>query len=458
MSHGNQEAALRSYLAHMDAGDYTAAIEVFSPEAVYVRPVISAGASLPQMTELAGRQAILRSWEERGRRNIVHEIGSLVCDGTEAFVEGTATLDGTHTLHFCTYARFDEGGKVERLVAHSAPSGSASGVGKADVPSYAELQRRRDAPEGSSWGVFGAGDEIGAINFLTPEAVRRGAAAVRTGRMFTLDHPLDAFPGPIRWRPPLRHVLQNIGTRADGTLGPREEESAFIDDYLDSFYPQGSSQIDGLRHVVHTEHGLYGGVSRTEIRAGTETLGVQRWAEHGIAGRGVLVDVARYRESIGEPLSHPDSEWIDVDLLEKTLRHQGTEILPGDMVLVRTAYHDHLRRHLDDDHAATMSAGLAPTRRMVSWLWDHQVPLVASDNLAVEATGSARSGDFGDGPDSRLHAQLIPLLGLAIGELWKLDPLGEACAADRAYEFQLVCQPLNLVGGVGTPANATAIK
>jgi kynurenine formamidase len=458
MGHGSHEAALRSYLAHMDAGDYAAAIEMFSPDAVYVRPVISASASLPRLTELAGRQAILRSWEERGRRNIVHDIGSLVCDGAEAFVEGTATLDGAHTLHFCTYARFDDGGKVEHLIAHSAPFGAASGAAETGVPSYADLERRVDAPAGSSWGVFGAGDEIGAINFLTPETVRRGAAAVRSGQVFNLDYPLDAFPGPIRWRRPTRHVLQNIGTRPDGTLGPQEEESNLIDDYLDSFYPQGSSQIDGLRHVVHTEHGLYGGISRTDIRPGTQTLGVQRWAEHGIAGRGVLVDIARYRESIGEPLSHPDSDWIDVDLLEETLRQQGTEVLPGDMVLMRTAYPDHLRRHLDDDQAASRSAGLAPTRRMVSWLWDRQVPLVASDNIAVEATGSARPGDFGEGADSRLHAQLIPLLGLAIGELWKLDSLGEACAADRAYEFQLVCKPLNLVGGVGTPANATAIK
>ena len=52
---------------------------------------------------------------------------------------------------------------------------------------------------------------------------------------------------------------------------------------------------------------------------------------------------------------------------------------------------------------------------------------------------------------------MIPLLGLAVGELWALDDLAAACARDGRYEC-LGSKPINLVGGVGTPANATAVR
>jgi hypothetical protein len=57
-----------------------------------------------------------------------------------------------------------------------------------------------------------------------------------------------------------------------------------------------------------------------------------------------------------------------------------------------------------------------------------------------------------------LHRPLIPLLGLPMGELWDLDELAADCLEDRAYEFLLVCKPLNVLGGAGSPPNATAVK
>ena len=53
---------------------------------------------------------------------------------------------------------------------------------------------------------------------------------------------------------------------------------------------------------------------------------------------------------------------------------------------------------------------------------------------------------------------LIGLLGMPIGELWNLDPLAGACAADRRWSFLLTAAPLTVVGGVGSPANAIALR
>jgi hypothetical protein len=47
---------------------------------------------------------------------------------------------------------------------------------------------------------------------------------------------------------------------------------------------------------------------------------------------------------------------------------------------------------------------------------------------------------------------------MVVGELWDLEALAEDCAADGRHTCLLVVKPLNLIGGVGSPPNATAVK
>src|SRR5690606_17146415 len=104
------------------------------------------------------------------------------------------------------------------------------------IPTYDELLARTDAPAGSAWGLWGADDQLGTLNLLTPDRVVRAAGLVRTGRRFNLDHPVNAFePYPSGTRRPAQHH-----TFANNPY--------HRDDWVDSFYMQSSSQIDSLRH------------------------------------------------------------------------------------------------------------------------------------------------------------------------------------------------------------------
>ena len=109
--------------------------------------------------------------------------------------------------------------------------------------------------------------------------------------------------------------------------------------------------------------------------------------------------------------------------------------------------------------AAGASPGLVQSHETLAWLWDHRVALIACDNIAVEVTPAVSDSPFDPREAGGLmHQELIALLGFALGELWRLTELAEDCARDGTYEFLVVCKPLNLVGGVGSPANAVAIK
>lgn len=323
-------------------------------------------------------------------------------------------------------------------------------------PTYAELSKRPGDLSGTAWGLFGPDDQIGTLNHLTAPRVRAAAALVREGLRFGLNLPLDAFdPSLITHRGLLEHHVFGLN-------------EFHRDERLDNLFTQASTQVDGLRHFAHPDRGFYNGTAGSDITEGTTTLGVQNVAARGIVGRGLLVDVARYRESMGRPIDHATSEQIPVSDLEAALEWQGQHVLPGDILLIRFGWLDWYRKAPRAAGSPLVSAGLAQREETAAWLWDHQVAVAAADNVALEAwpANSAsevttRAEQEGRLPASShtgmLHRILIPLLGLTIGELWDLDEFAEACRERGRYDAFVTAQPLNLTGGVGSPANAIAV-
>lgn len=318
------------------------------------------------------------------------------------------------------------------------------------MASYDDLLRRQDAPPGSSWGIFRA--DLGTLDRLTAASVLNGVGSVRSGDVFNLDYTVDAFDPPI----------SKIRTTPQHTIYSLHRDHR--DERLDSFYPQVGSQIDGLRHRRHGVHGFYDAVPDGDIVAGQPRLGIQAWSQHGIIGRGLLVDVERHVAERGEPFDHHKSNAITPELLDATLRAQQSVVRPGDILLIRTGWARFYLNDLDPHERAAMakhprSTGLIQSRGMLAWLWDNEVAMVAADNVAVEVLPADESSPFQSDTDGGLmHPELIALLGLALGELWDLERLADAASTDRRYDCLLSAKPLNIVGGVGSTANAMAIR
>jgi kynurenine formamidase len=330
-----------------------------------------------------------------------------------------------------------------------------------ELPSYDQLRARTDAPPGSVWGLFGDGDQLGTINFLTPERVLAAARCIRRGTVFNLDVPLDTFDPPLT---PVRHTLKH---------SIFQRNPFHRDEWVDGFYLQAASQIDGLRHMGNPDHGFYGGAPGDSLQPGDPLLSISHWADHGIVGRGVLVDVARYLEGRGEPIDYRTNQAIPISVIDAAAEKQGVSFEPGDIVLLRFGYVRFYREETTPEERAelprkTTYPGLLQAEETVAWLWDHRFSLLAADNFAVEAWPPDPATPFVARSQSdankrtlhtgTLHQVILPLLGMPLGELWDLDALAEDCADDGVYEFMLVAKPLNLIGGVGSPANAVAIK
>ena len=56
-----------------------------------------------------------------------------------------------------------------------------------------------------------------------------------------------------------------------------------------------------------------------------------------------------------------------------------------------------------------------------------------------------------------LHRRVLPLLGLALGEMFDFEALADRCRQLGRWEFLFVAAPLKLPGGIGSPGNAVAI-
>jgi hypothetical protein len=318
------------------------------------------------------------------------------------------------------------------------------------LPCFDELPIKPEYPAHCAWGVFGEDDQIGTLNLLSPERVAAAARLVQKGDVFAMNWELELPDPPLFSRARLRHAIT-----------PRRRN--VFDDVYDNFNTQSSSQWDGLRHYGHPKYGFYNGVSEEQILGeGLGPIGIERWARRGIAGRGVLIDFARFASAHGLAYTAGSRYGISAEELKAAAQWQGIDFQLGDILFLRTGWIEwYSSLDLEErtqlaEPGGLQAAGLDQSDESLRFLWDNHFAAIASDNPSFEAFPPAPAADGRFGP--MMHGTIIGLWGMPIGEMFQLDPLAAACSADQRYEFFVTSAPLNKAGGVASPPNALAIK
>jgi len=302
---------------------------------------------------------------------------------------------------------------------------------------------RELAAKVSNWGRWGAEDERGTLNLISPEVVRRAAACVRRGQVFSLglsfaaDGPQIGQGGRVN---PL-HLM----TATEGRLGADPEGPRYADDVV--VMPlQCATQWDSLAHVYYGGQ-LYNGFPASTITpAGAARNAIDRFGA-GIVSRGILLDLARLKQVDRLP---PGYAITPADL-EATEQAEKVRVSAGDVLLIRTGHLQCFRR--DGDRVAYMRQMPGLGLACVEWLHARDVAAVASDTSAVEVI------PFEDpGLPLPVHMLCLRDMGLPLGEMFDLEEIGAECAADGVYEFLFTAPPLKVSGGVGSPLNPLAVK
>ncbi len=302
--------------------------------------------------------------------------------------------------------------------------------------------------EPGNWGRWGADDQRGTANLLTPERTAAAARLVRTGKQFSLAVPIDGSPTPGAYRPPPLHLHDFAA--GDDVLGGGRGRGRFqvSDDYV-VMALQSSTQLDGFGHVG-ADHTLYNGYWAGLVTGarGAQRLGVHKLAG-GIVGRAVLLDVARH---LGVEHLEPGFA-IGPDQLDGAARDENADLEPGDVLLVRTG-HLGWWAGLDDAERTRVGRaepGLSP--RTIPWLHRHDAAMVATDTTACSVVPPESGDHF-----LTWHVGALRDLGLLVGELFDLDELAADCAADAVYEGLFAAPPIPVVGGSGSPLNPLVLK
>lgn len=296
----------------------------------------------------------------------------------------------------------------------------------------------------SNWGRWdrdGVRDERGTTNLLTPERIVQAAGHIAEGKVFDLGIPFGSDgpqPGGGRINPVLLLSETGAGQNFPGAFH-------YADDYV--FMPlQSASQWDGLAHVYYDAH-LYNGFPASSVTPhGTDHCAIDQQGK-GIAGRGVLIDVARYK---GVEWMQP-GEAITPEDLDGACESQGTEVRPGDIVAVRTGWR---KKFLSDGDAASFMAG-EPGLGLAccEWLSRNEISAVCSDNWAIEVLPGELDDEM-----LPVHMVLIRDMGMTLGEILDFEELAEDCAEDGRYEFFFCAPPIKFRRALGSPINPLAIK
>lgn len=336
-------------------------------------------------------------------------------------------------------------------------------------------ERWRNRPEGSTWGDWGADDQRGRMNLVTPECRRAAAQEVQDGLCFCLSMPLN-FPGgnavnPKRHPPRFGEVIHPPTGRLyynyDWALDQADNMDITSDECV-TIYSQYSTQWDSFAHVGsrfdadgdgEAEAVYYNGYRAhehvlgpdAEGGMGARALGVENMAAGGMQGRGVLVDLVPHvgiaRTAIG------------YDQLMGILDADGVEVEEGDFFLFHTGWDDMIMEMAGQPDAEKLHASGAVLNgfddKLLNWITDSGLVALISDNMAIED-----SHGYGEtqGGCSRLpiHRHCLFRLGVHLGEIWYLSELAAALKERGRSRFMLTAPPLRLPGAVGSPATPIA--
>ena len=308
----------------------------------------------------------------------------------------------------------------------------------------------KDSPK--NWGKWGPDDEIGSLNYLGTAEALAGAAEIRSGKSFTLAVPMGSPGGDPMWpgrEAPKRVNVIDHGTWVAGKGFPIPGEAEYADDML-VMYVQGSSQYDALGHVWH-DNTLWNGFSADETVGGLTKASILPIAEHGIVGRGVLIDIAGYR---GKPCLDPGETFTHEDLLAAAAA-QGVEIKKRDILLIHTGWIDSYYAGDSEKFKRQpfMEPGLTYSPELVTWFQEMEIPNLVTDTIANEVTIEPNTGT-----SLPLHQALMRNLGVLFTEIISLAALAADCRADGQYAFLYTAAPLKLVQGTGAPVNPVVVK
>jgi len=293
------------------------------------------------------------------------------------------------------------------------------------------------------WGRWGADDQRGALNLLTPERVAAAAATVRLGEVISLAHDIGTVP-TVEDPQPAQHMMLMAGDHPEFIGISGYEETM---DFLGiACHGMGVTHIDALGHTA-VDGRMWNDADLREVKSTGAWRNGLGAATDAIVGRGVLLDVAGAR---GVDWIEPPAVLGPEDLEATLAAQEGTELQPGDIVYVcmgRDARRAQLGPWTPFDPGLV---GMGP--ECIPWLHRHEIALLGTDGIS-DPLPPAPSASW----PFPLHQICISAMGVHLIDNMNLAALAAACRRERRWTFLTSVLPLRLPRATGCPVNPVAV-
>ncbi|MEL7397762.1 MAG: cyclase family protein [Pseudomonadota bacterium] len=277
---------------------------------------------------------------------------------------------------------------------------------------------------------YGAEDERGAANLLTPDTVLSALSLVQTGEVLSLGIPLDRDTPAYGWR----RFEVIVGTNG-GTNYSNNEDIIFGP-------VNTGTQIDGLAHFG-VDGVFFNGNRGEDIQdpAGLTRLGVENTPP--IITRGLVLDIPRLKGVERLEIGYV----ITVEDIQAAMARQGiTDIRTGDVVIFHTGH----RTLLDEGQRELFLSGQpGPGMEAARWLVERGVVAVGGDSGSMEAVPHEKPGVL-----YPVHQILLAQNGVHILE----NIATERLVAGGWSEFAFIAAPLPFVGASSSWINPVAMR
>jgi kynurenine formamidase len=293
---------------------------------------------------------------------------------------------------------------------------------------------------------WGNADQIGRLNLISDSNNLAMFSALKTGKVYDLG--VEYFIGMPSFTafgdPPYQYWLTHTprGNRVGDFTHAGDSVNRKVSYTGDavSMYTHTGTHIDALSHF-----GLYGQIYNGF--SADQYLSDRGWGKGGaenippIIGRGILLDVAKYKGMDILPTNYV----ITLKDVKDLVQAQHIQVSKGDIVLIRTG----LMKYFYSDSQKFTSNGVGISLEALKWLVEEKgVMTLGGDNLALEALPSAESGNWLPG-----HTYLLAQKGVMFMELVFLEELSKA----DIKEFLFIGLPLKLRGASASPLRPLAI-
>ncbi len=296
----------------------------------------------------------------------------------------------------------------------------------------------------SNWGRWGAEDQLGTPNLITPAVTKRAIGLVEDGLRITMSRTISFEPSADAPSPPVHFMVESGEGWASGDKVSSRAFPAATDYFGMIFHGVTVTHVDSLSHFFwegKTYNGFPAHLVSTSMGA---TFGSVEEAKTGMITRGVLVDVPMLR----------GIDWVErgegvmIDDILAAEERCGFKVEEGDILLVRTGQ---LHRRNVEGPVERAAGSTACQAGCLPLFYERGISMLGSD------TGNDVNPPQYEKVPSPIHQVSITAMGIWILDNADLEEVAEECKKRNRWEFMVSIGPLRLHNTTGSPVNPIAV-